>query len=588
MLAATLLLASPAIQQTITSTLLVDIHPNGASEPHHFARFRDRMFFMAYRADTGVEPWVTDGTAAGTFALGDLVPGPIGSGPPFSSPFNQFVPVALGEVPSGLLFAAGSASQGRELWLTDGTPSGTQLIADLAPGSLGFNPWEETTCLDGVCYFGAGGFAEPRGLWRSDGTPQGTYPVLPFVGDGFFTIEVFGDGQLVFEARLPGEGEEPWISDGTTAGTQLLADLVPGPQGSAPRFFTRFGEGFLFSATTPETGFEPWYSDGTAAGTVQLPEIVPGPIGSSPQQFFVFDSAVYFSAFDASGDLFPWRWDGDVASPAVRVLAGPGSPSLTQASTWTVTAQRLYFTTEDGENLFFVDAGTTLAQPVSFGSPLTKVAGKLSVLGQSDKILFAAGSLSSGQELWISDGTTVGTYRFADRAPGSATGVFGVLTAAPTRVGSEIVFVGEDAPGNLELHSVPVLPTQSSWADPVLAGCSSASTPELKAVSPAVRGATFELELTELPPGASAQLYLGSSFQWLPLGSGCTTVLSQPLPLTQASANASGVATFALPIQASFPGLALPFFLQGVAVVPGGSLAGLLELSGALEVLVGP
>src|SRR5690606_24839066 len=41
----------------------------------------DRAFFFASTHGTGLEPWVSDGTAEGTHLIRDIVPGPGGSGP---------------------------------------------------------------------------------------------------------------------------------------------------------------------------------------------------------------------------------------------------------------------------------------------------------------------------------------------------------------------------------------------------------------------------------------------------------------------------------------------------------------------------
>ena len=43
--------------------------------------------------------------------------------------------------------------------------------------------------------------------------------------------------EIVFAARSPDGGAEPWLTDGTPAGTRQLADIVPGPDGSDPTAF---------------------------------------------------------------------------------------------------------------------------------------------------------------------------------------------------------------------------------------------------------------------------------------------------------------------------------------------------------------
>ena len=53
---------------------------------------------------------------------------------------------------------------------------------------------------------------------------------------------------LVFQGWDAEHGTEPWISDGTIAGTHLLIDLVPGPKSSNPQAFLANAEGFSFIA----------------------------------------------------------------------------------------------------------------------------------------------------------------------------------------------------------------------------------------------------------------------------------------------------------------------------------------------------
>ena len=46
---------------------------------------------------------------------------------------------------------------------------------------------------------------------------------------------------MVFSGENASNGRELWISDGTTAGTKLLADVRPGPQSSDPQDFMMIG-----------------------------------------------------------------------------------------------------------------------------------------------------------------------------------------------------------------------------------------------------------------------------------------------------------------------------------------------------------
>ena len=70
-----------------------------------------------------------------------------------------------------MLFGADDGIHGRELWITDGTPAGTRLLADIVEGPAGSWPGQPEV-VHGVAYFSAAG-----ALWRSDGTAAGTREV---------------------------------------------------------------------------------------------------------------------------------------------------------------------------------------------------------------------------------------------------------------------------------------------------------------------------------------------------------------------------------------------------------------------------
>ncbi len=67
-------------------------------------------------------------------------------------------------------------------------------------------------------------------------------------------------------------GYELWISDGTTLGTKLLKDIVPGSEGSYPHDFINRNNEVIFTVATKDelTGnliYELWKTDGTESGT---------------------------------------------------------------------------------------------------------------------------------------------------------------------------------------------------------------------------------------------------------------------------------------------------------------------------------
>ena len=69
-------------------------------------------------------------------------------------------------------------------------------------------------------------------------------------------------------------------TDGTAAGTTLIADINPGSgSSSAGRELTALGNGSaMFSANDGIHGNELWVTDGTAAGTALVADIDPGSV----------------------------------------------------------------------------------------------------------------------------------------------------------------------------------------------------------------------------------------------------------------------------------------------------------------------
>jgi ELWxxDGT repeat protein len=64
-----------------------------------------------------------------------------------------------------LFFAATDRVHGRELWTSDGTPSGTSLVGDLDPGKASSYPGAFTV-VDGNLFFRARDPADGTELWE--------------------------------------------------------------------------------------------------------------------------------------------------------------------------------------------------------------------------------------------------------------------------------------------------------------------------------------------------------------------------------------------------------------------------------------
>ena len=144
-----------------------DICRGGCSSwPSPIAAVGERLFFTAEETDAGRELWLSDGTTAGTERLTDLCPGACWAWLQDAIPFGGRL----------LLIAADdNDGYGIEPYVSDGTASGTFLLRDIASASLSSDP-ELLGVLDNRVLFTADDLATGRELWRTDGTGAGTTP----------------------------------------------------------------------------------------------------------------------------------------------------------------------------------------------------------------------------------------------------------------------------------------------------------------------------------------------------------------------------------------------------------------------------
>jgi RTX toxins and related Ca2+-binding proteins len=173
------------------------------------------------------------------------------------------------------VFTATMQGTGTELWVTDGTPSGTRLLADIRPGEQGSAPQDAVVVADKI-FFTADDGLHGRELWVTDGTNGGTrmFDTASGAASGApDDLTVVGD-RLFFTADDGLHGRELWVSDGTAAGTRMVADLMPGTQGASPSALTA-AHGRVYLHADGETHDGIWSSDGTAAGTRLFHEMAP-------------------------------------------------------------------------------------------------------------------------------------------------------------------------------------------------------------------------------------------------------------------------------------------------------------------------
>jgi ELWxxDGT repeat protein len=346
------------------------------------------VFFAGFTPDGGAELWKTDGTAAGTARVKDILPGTGSSNP-----------TLLTNVGGILYFTAVDPDHGRELWKSDGTDAGTVLVAETAPGPSS-RTITEIQPADGTTYFATlADTTVQGGLWKTDGTPAGTTLLLESRATPT-RLEALGS-RVVFLGYDGEHGQEPWVSDGTPDGTRMLKDVNPFG-GSADNSYLvdafRFGDAVYFSANDSAHGLELWKTDGTTAGSVLVKDLLPGFVGSDPINFVSTGGVMYFIAHGPTGGEI-WRSDG---TDAGTTLMKDG----VNASQLTVSGSSLYFA---GPREVWKSDGTTagtvlLRQFNKYPYNLTPYRGGVAFLGDD----------GPSWEPWFSDGTPAGTVMLGD------------------------------------------------------------------------------------------------------------------------------------------------------------------------------
>ena len=285
-----------------------------------FASFGPGAVFAAETPESGREPWLSDGTPEGTRLLADIEPG-AGASTPF-----RFV-----ESGGKLFFSAQTSKHGRELWVSDGTAAGTHLVADLAPGLESGDPYAFTPFKGGLL-FTPHDPVHGEELWFTDGTRDGTRLVFEFVsgpegGEPYNPVLV--DGRAWFSALTPGAGRVLWRSDGTAEGTQPAFEKLQGEPAPIPEVadWIAFQGVTFLSSTALEHGAELWRTDPATGESRLVRDIQPGPKGSNPRSFFEFEGQLYFVAEDGIHGAELWRSDGTEGGTALAWDAYLGSAS---------------------------------------------------------------------------------------------------------------------------------------------------------------------------------------------------------------------------------------------------------------------
>jgi ELWxxDGT repeat protein/VCBS repeat-containing protein len=201
-------------------------------------------------------------------------------------------------------------------------------------------------------------------------------------------------GSTVFFVANDGlTGTEVWKSDGTDAGTTLVADVNPDGDSTANNL-TLVGSTLFFTADNGVNGTELWKIDPATGQATIVKDIRTGVPSSNPTNLVNFNGTLYFRANDGSGQTL-WKSDGTEAG----TLRLPGTVS--SPGSLTVAGNSLFFTVNSGAELWRSDGSTAGARIPTTGTtgPITN----LTAIGNS---VFFTVPEAGGLALWSSNGST--------------------------------------------------------------------------------------------------------------------------------------------------------------------------------------
>jgi trimeric autotransporter adhesin len=427
---------------TSTLTQLNTFPLNSTGNISKLVALNNVIYFSGYDATNGWELWKSDGTVAGTVFLKNINNSPTIS----NSNINNFQ-VCNNE----LYFSANNGVVGTELWKTNGTAAGTVLVSDIVSGIYSSNPFNFR--VDGTkLYF----LTKPSDINDSKyqvrvfdaSNAQFTllkdFTPIPYIED-YFDVTLLNQ-TLIFTGYDATHGFEVWKSDGTVAGTTMVKDVSQGS--SSPFGFLSVGTNTFFIAyDDAKNTFKPFVSNGTTAGTFKLADINAFfSYGYNYEQVFTnVNGTVFFGAYTASNGYEVWKTDGTVAGTVLLKDINPGANNAFPDNFYNANGT-LFFSATDGVNgyeLWKSDgtaAGTVMVKDLTPG------------IGDSDlsNFIYMNGFVYftiNTNDLWRTDGTALGTTLVQSFSS--------PLDSTPFMVfNNKLYFVAKDGTNGAELWSL--------------------------------------------------------------------------------------------------------------------------------------
>jgi trimeric autotransporter adhesin len=275
-------------------------------------------------------------------------------------------------------------------------------------------------------------------------TPLGSNPGQ-FVSFGSIVLFTADDGI---------HGRELWQSDGTTAGTHMVIDLIPGPRGASFRF-KKNGDSVYFSATDELSQTTNFYR--LLPGQGQLPENIAS-FGNHQIYYFemLLNRWIFIVVTQSHNDFELWTIDGISPHRIGNVTVGPLYGG-NENNLLTTLNNLIFFPGQDathGQEIWCsdgTDSGTRMVRDINPGEQSSTPIGMVSFAGA---VVFTANDGSHGTEIWRTDGTQMGTSMVEDLDSGTESGAGWTQVGVFAKLNDKIYFPAQNGNQGYELYSM--------------------------------------------------------------------------------------------------------------------------------------
>src|SRR6185295_7207428 len=292
-------------------------------------------------------------------------------------------------------------------------------------------------------------------------------------------------GEILFIASDEVASDQLWATDGTSAGTRRVRDLLPGLAESytAGQAFglVAAGDRAFFQTDDPLAGARLWVSDATRKGTVPIVSLGGFDDLEETGRPVALTAAIgrnlLFLRKGGHGRLEIWRTDGTPGD--ARLLRSVGTdPFGFPLSILAAAGRGFFFVGASNRVELWASDGTApgTLRVAAFPLPSPESAIPPSPVAVGGRLFFVADDGFHGAELWSSDGTKAGTRQVRERGPGHRGANLGFLTAGQREAffsvrvaasfqvwrsdGTEEGTVKLSSPGGLDVQAVAPLGSQ--------------------------------------------------------------------------------------------------------------------------------